>query len=78
MASRSTSTFLPPSFFVFGPERSGMTLWTFLLAGQPSMFCINDSFLFKCFVDSVMWSSRDRATLPAKTSSGYCLNCCQK
>ena len=57
MASRSTSTSLPPSFFVFGPERSGTTLLTFLLSGQPGMFCMNDSFIFKCFVDSVMWAT---------------------
>ena len=50
----------PPRFFVFGPERSGTTLLAFLLSGQPRLFCINDSFVFKCFIDSVMWSTPER------------------
>lgn len=35
-----------PSFFVFGPERSGTTLLTFLLSGQPGVFVLNDSCVF--------------------------------
>ena len=43
-----------PKFFVFGAGRSGTTLLAFLLSGQPGLFCINDSFVFRAFVDSVL------------------------
>lgn len=48
------STAPPPSFFIFGPERSGTTVLAFLLSGQPGLFCVNDSFVFRSFVDSVL------------------------
>ena len=40
-----------PAFFVFGPERSGTTLLTFLLSGQPTLFVLNDSFVFDRYVE---------------------------
>jgi hypothetical protein len=40
-----------PSFFVFGPERSGTTLLTFLLSGQPGVFVLNDSCVFDRYVE---------------------------
>ena len=40
-----------PSFFIFGPERSGTTLLTFLLSGQPRTFVLNDSFVFDRYVE---------------------------
>jgi hypothetical protein len=52
-----------PSFFVFGPERSGTTLLAFLLSGQPGIFCLNDSFVFRTFLDSVMAVSPSSARL---------------
>jgi hypothetical protein len=47
-----------PAFFVFGPERSGTTLLTFLLSGQPDCFVLNDSFVFDRYVE---WSMLRRA-----------------
>jgi hypothetical protein len=52
-----------PSFFVFGPGRSGTTLLAFLLSGQPGIFCLNDSFVFRSFLDSVMAVSSSSAKL---------------
>ena len=40
-----------PRFFIFGPERSGTTLLTFLLSGQPNLFVLNDSFVFDRYVE---------------------------
>lgn len=56
MTPNNDTTRAPP-FFIFGPERSGTTLLAFLLSGQPGLFCINDSFIFKSFIDSVSWSA---------------------
>jgi hypothetical protein len=42
-----------PSFFVFGAERSGTTLLAFMLSGQPSALCLNDTFVFARLADAV-------------------------
>jgi hypothetical protein len=47
-----------PSFFIFGPERSGTTLLTFLLSGQPDVFVLNDSFVFDRYVEWALLGDR--------------------
>jgi len=41
-----------PDFFVFGVERSGTTLLSFLLGSQPGIFVLNDSFIYDMFIKS--------------------------
>ena len=58
-----------PSFFILGPERSGTTLLTFLLSGQPDVFVLNDSFVFDRYVEWVLVGERDVRLFKAKRVS---------
>jgi hypothetical protein len=55
-----------PSFFIFGPERSGTTLLTFLLSGQPDVFVLNDSFVFDRYVEWALLGDRNGRLNKAK------------
>jgi len=55
-----------PSFFIFGPERSGTTLLTFLLSGQPDVFVLNDSYVFDRYVEWALLGDRNGRLPKAK------------
>jgi hypothetical protein len=57
---------MTPNLFIFGPERSGTTLLSFLLSGQPGSFVINDSFIFDRFVKDFLYFYPQFPILPQK------------
>jgi hypothetical protein len=47
---------MSPNLFIFGPERSGTTLLSFLISGQPNSFVINDSFIYDRFIKDFLYN----------------------
>lgn len=50
MAESAGNKSCEPAFFIFGVERSGTTILSFLLGSQPGVFVLNDSFIYDHFI----------------------------